>query len=78
MNDLPAGRTRCGMDFGDMVVFCGLQSGLVAQYERLTGRHLTKVARTGEMTDEGKAECAGFAAFVYECVWSRLPMDGVL
>lgn len=59
---------------------CAAQRELAENFDRLTGRNLSlRGAPIERMIDEasGRTEpdCAAFVAFVYDCVWTRLPRE---
>jgi hypothetical protein len=64
--------------FGECVMICARERGLVEQFDRLTGSSLSLVG-TGspldrmidDATNRWETDMARFCAFVYECVWTR-------
>jgi hypothetical protein len=71
------------MTFAECVEFCARQEGLVREFDRLAGTHLSTVNRRSPLSaaiDEatGRDENAArkFVAFVWDCVWIRLPREG--
>jgi hypothetical protein len=55
---------------------------LVAEFDRLAGTHLSALGRRSpldamidEATGRDREALARWMAFVYECVWCRLPED---
>lgn len=72
------------MTFAECVGFCATQRGLVEQFDRLAGTHLLpRLERSpldvmiDEATGNGPSEedMAKWTAFVWDCVWTRLPEE---
>lgn len=68
------------MDFLSALAEAAAIPEFVANYDRLSGNHFGRVlAANGfdrmidHATGHATEETAKFAAFFYECVWSRLP-----
>lgn len=69
------------MDFWGCVIECALNRELVANYDRLYGASMSRVviprsaieAMIDDATGFKRDELLKFAAFVHECVWTRLP-----
>ena len=69
------------LTFAACLAACAATRELVENFDRLTGRNLSlHGAPIERMIDEASgrtdADCAAFVAFVYECVWTRLPPEG--
>jgi len=69
------------MTFGQCLLECSSNEEFVAEFDRLTGSSLSKLdLRSGidrmidKTTGYEKAQAQKFAAFVYEVVWTRLPL----
>lgn len=70
------------MDFFSALAEAAAIPEFVANYDRLSGNHFGRVLSAkgiNRMIDEASGfsceETAKFAAFFYECVWSRLPAE---
>jgi hypothetical protein len=68
------------MTFNECVLYCAGSRGLVAQFDRLTGSNLcmrgTPVdLMVDEATGRQREELVRFMAFVFECIWTRLPEE---
>ena len=68
--------------FADCVAQAVAAPKLVSEFDRLTGHHLSTIGRrTGldrmidDATGRDAAACNDFLAFVWDCVWIRLPPD---
>jgi hypothetical protein len=77
------------MSFDDVVLECCQNKELIAQFNRLTGRHVLAnlydtrppiVKMIDEATgydkvleDKGHEDMQAFISFIYECIWCRLP-----
>ena len=76
------------MTFTECVMVCAGQTGLVREFDRLSGHNLSgRKPRSGievmidEATGYGKARedeaCVDFLNFVWECVWTRIDLREV-
>lgn len=70
------------MTFEECVIECAKNRELVENFDRLTGSTLSQVghrAPLDQMIDEATGRdaesCRRFIAFVWECVWTRLPAE---
>jgi len=70
------------MTFEECVIYCAGERELVAEFDRLYGANIGKLGlRSGieRMVDEAtgyEADCCRkFIAFVWDCVWTRLPEE---
>lgn len=68
------------MTFGDVVLHCAAQPELVANYDRLRGTNLSRRGTDMDLLIDDackrtESEIPGFVAFVWECVWTRLPPE---
>lgn len=70
------------MTFAECVAVCASRPELVAQFDRLTGHHLSTLdarapldAMIDDASGRDKAAIEAFIAFVWDCVWTRLPRD---
>lgn len=68
--------------FFDVVVECAMNAELVANYDRLYQAHFGRIVKRDPMaalidkaTGFERDECLKFAAFVWDCVWTRLPEE---
>lgn len=71
------------MDFIDCVARCAQEPELVANFNRLSGCNFGQSLRRTPLEvaideaagygGENPADMAAFIAFVYDCIWSRLP-----
>lgn len=70
------------MNFEEIVLECCRNQALVSEFDRLTGSNLSLRGKPIElMVDQATGKLADdvakFVAFVYECVWLRLPREEV-
>lgn len=73
------------MDFTDVVLFCAGKDDLVKEFNRLYGcrlgrsRHRTPMERAVDeatgFAGESDEDMAKFTAFVWNCIWTRLPAE---
>ena len=66
------------MNFEQVVLECSHNQALVSEFDRLTGSNLSLRGKPIElMVDQATGKLADdaskFVAFVYECIWLRLP-----
>lgn len=68
--------------FREVVLTCAENSVLVSEFDRLHGTKLGQIggrawleATEGNPTDQDQETMWMFVAFVYECVWTRLPEE---
>ena len=71
------------MTFSECVTYAAGVPGLVSEFNRLTGSNLGRSARRTGLdrlideqcgySGETDADMTAFTAFVYECVWLRVP-----
>ena len=72
------------MTFWECVSVCASQPSLVAEFDRLSGHHLSTIAGRSpldmmidEATGRDRAAIEQFLEFVWDCVWIRLPPEAV-
>ena len=71
------------MTFPECVSVCAKTPGLVKEFDRLTGRHLSEIGRKrpldaliDEATGRDAEAFEAFVAFVWDCLWTRLDLGG--
>lgn len=68
------------MTFEECVLFCAANRELVHHFDRLTGSNLSLKGTPVDLaidqsTGRLNHDLGAFVAFVYECVWIRLPPE---
>ena len=68
------------MTFADVLMEAAHHREFVEQYDRLSGTNLSRCGTGIDLTiDDASgrmdAEVPAFVAFVYECIWLRLPLE---
>lgn len=71
---------KSGMSFEECVIFCAGNQELVREFDRLYGTNLSQIGRRSgieRLVDEATGYTADsmrkWVAFVWECIWTRLP-----
>jgi hypothetical protein len=67
------------MTFPECVSYCAKNQELVSNFDRLQGRNLSRKGSPIELmiddsTGRFEADMKAFSEFVYEMVWTRLPL----
>ena len=72
-----------GLTFIECVSVCAGQRGLIKEFDRLTGHHLSTIGTRrpldsliDEATGRDDEAFAAFIEFVWDCVWTRLDLRG--